>query len=175
MCLCSSSLIWGRVAVSALGFWSLLRFSFAPLQEFLKFSVLVSPFPFSCGFVENHSESFWYGFYLGLICGEVGSLDHCVRSYDAVLGRDLSRFLFEFVFRKPQQNPITLKISDLWFDFLFVWVHTSLENFFYPAQTICQIWDRSGHFCLPGTVARVCDTIGPQIGTAALTSLWFWL
>jgi hypothetical protein len=32
-------------------------------------------------------------------------LDHCVRSYDAVLGRDPSRFLLEFVLRKPHQNP----------------------------------------------------------------------
>jgi hypothetical protein len=40
---------------------------------------------------------------------EVGSLDHCVLSYDVVLGLDPSRFLFEFVLRKtPQQNPSLL-------------------------------------------------------------------
>jgi hypothetical protein len=78
-------------------------------------------------------------FYLGLICGEVGSLYHYVRSYNVVLSRDPNRFLFKFVLRKPQQNPITLGISDLRFDFLFVRVHTLPENFFYPAQTVCQI------------------------------------
>jgi hypothetical protein len=74
-----------------------------------------------------------------LICGEVGSLDHYVRSYNAVLGRDLSSFLFEFVLRKPQQNPITLGSYDLRFDFLFVRVHTSPENLFYPAKYVYQI------------------------------------
>jgi hypothetical protein len=49
-------------------------------------------------------ESFWYGFYLELICGEVGSLDHCIHSYDAVLGRDPSKFLSDFVLRKPHHS-----------------------------------------------------------------------
>jgi CO dehydrogenase/acetyl-CoA synthase delta subunit len=66
-------------------------------------------------------------------------MDHCVRSYVVVLGHDPSRFLFEFVLRKPQQNPITLEIFDLRFDFLFVRVHTSPENFFYTLQTVSQI------------------------------------
>jgi hypothetical protein len=77
---------------------------------------------------------------MGSIWGEVGFLFGVdLGSYDVVLGRDLSRFIFEFFLRKPQQNPITLGISDLRFDFLFDRVHTSLENFFYPTQTISQI------------------------------------
>jgi hypothetical protein len=73
-------------------------------------------------------------------------LDHRVCSYDAVLGRDPSRFRFEFVLIKPHQNPILLRISDLRLDFLFVRVHDSLENFLHPMQTVCKICGDSMKF-----------------------------
>lgn len=64
---------------------------------------LVSPLLLTCGFVEK-PLSFLYGFCLGLICG-VDSLDHCVRSYDVVLGRDSNRFILYFVLRNPFKTP----------------------------------------------------------------------
>jgi hypothetical protein len=53
LCMCSSSLIRGRVVSTTHMFWSLLNLSFASLLKFWSFVFLVSPFLFSCGFVEN--------------------------------------------------------------------------------------------------------------------------
>jgi hypothetical protein len=55
------------------------------------------------------------------------------------------------------------------FDFLFVRVHTSPENFFNHAQTFCQISDHCWHFCLPDTAAHVHDSARPRASTTALT------
>jgi hypothetical protein len=78
-----------------------------------------------------------YGCCWGLICEEIDSLDHCAHLYCVVLGRDPTLFPFEFVLRKPQQNPITLGIIDLHIDFKVALVDTSSVDTFPPTQTIC--------------------------------------
>jgi hypothetical protein len=174
LCSWSSSLIRGRVAGPAHGaLWH--QISVCTLDGIS--GVLYSwflPFPYLV-ILWRTFEFFCHGFYLGLICGEVDSLDHCICPHSTVIGRDPSWVLFEFILRKPHP----FRISDLRFDLLFVRVHTSLENFLHPSKLSDKF--EIGVFLLVGhyrPCARYCQTsstIEPKAGTIALTIGWLWL
>jgi hypothetical protein len=60
--------------------------------------------------------------------------------------------------RKPQQNPNLLEKSDLCTEFWFALGETSWIIFFPSAQTSCEVWADSEHFCPSDTVCPLRDT-----------------